>query len=68
MDYVLPNSSSPELDPDPLGSLSTEHTPRMLRPDDDIVAVDYGTEGSTLDFWRHKASELDSFSIDSFLQ
>ena len=68
--FVLPNSSSSsaEVDPDLLGSLSTEHTPRMLSPDDDTAAVDYATEGSTLDFWQHDARELESFSIDSFLQ
>ena len=68
--FVLPSSSysSAEVDPDPLGSLSTEHRPRMLSPDDDTAAVDYAIEGNTLDFWQHDASELDSFSLESFLQ
>ena len=68
--FVLPtsSSSSAEVDPDPLGSLSTEHTPRMLSPDDDTAAVGNATDDSTLDFWQHDASDLASFSIDSFLQ
>lgn len=69
--FILSSSSSPATEvesQDPLGSLSTENTPRMPNLDDNLVAVDHAPEGSMSDIWQHDATVLDTFSIDSFLQ
>jgi len=69
--FALSSSSSPSPEvetPDPLGSLSTKHRPRMLSLDDNAVAVDCAPEGSMTDFWQHDTKVLDSFSLDAFLQ
>ncbi|KAK3175903.1 hypothetical protein OEA41_007225 [Lepraria neglecta] len=69
--FALSSSSSPSPEveiPDPLGSLSTKYTPRMLSLDNNTVAVDCAPEGSMSDFWQHNTRMLDSFSLDAFLQ
>lgn len=68
--FALSSSSpSPEVEtPDSLGSLSTEHTPRMVGLDDNTVAIDSAIEGSISDFLQHDTRVLDSFSLDAFLQ
>lgn len=69
--FVLSRSSSPSPEvetPDPLGSLSSKHTPQMVNLDDNTAAVDCASEGSMSDFWQYDTRMLDSFSLDAFLQ
>lgn len=63
------SSASPEGEtPDPLGLLSTKHTPQIPGLDDNTVAVDCALERSMSDFWQHDKRVWDSFSLDAFLQ
>lgn len=68
--FALSNSPSLSAEADiadPLGSLSTMHTPRTLSLEESTVAVNRAPEGSMSDFWQLDTGVLDSFSLDAFL-